>query len=219
MNTKSRFSLFTLLVSLLMLSLISSACASPTPASTAVVAKPTAAPTRPVTTVAPSLATATPAPTIAPTRAPTPIPSKVAPTTEPTTPPTTAAMEKILSIGEAQTVNDVSFLPSKYELMAQSGSDTPKTGDEFLVVTLSIENTSETDTFIFDPANIVILDPSGMDISMVMLKSQQNELSDRMLNPGEKLEGVIAFEVPKNENKWTLEYKITNGQNLEWSIS
>ncbi len=217
MNTKHNFSIYTLLVSLAMVSLIATACSSPTRAPTAVVAKPTLAPTKPLPTTIPTVT-----PKVAPTTAPTAIPTQPKPTSTPTTAPTaiptTAPTETILTIGEAQTVNDVSILPNKIDWLAQSGSNIPKTGDQYLVVTFSIENKSKTANFDFDPANIVILNPTGMVVSMVTLKSQTNELTIHMLKPGDKLDGVIIYEVPQKENKWTLEFKSANNQNLMWSI-
>lgn len=218
MNTKHNFSFYILLVSLAGVALITTACSSPTSAPTPIVAKPTLAPTNPLPTNSPTLPKPTATSTVAPTSAPTATPTHPVPTSTPTIAPTATPTEAILPIGEVQTVNDVSFLPQKIEFMALSGSNKPKTGDQYLLVTFSIENKSKTASFDFNPDNIVILNPTGMAISMVTLKSQTNELAAQMLKPGEKLEGVIVYEVPQKENKWTLEFKTTNNQNLMWSI-
>lgn len=200
MNTKHNFSTYTLLVSLVVVSLLAVACGPAKPAPTPVVIKPTQAPTKTQPTVAPTR----PKPTEAPTTAPTAI-------------PTTKPVTNMVPFGTAQSISEVSILPSKYQLMPQSGSDKPKTGDEFLVVTLSIENTSKTANFNFDPANLVILDPTGTVVSMVALKSLTNELTTQTLKPGAKIDGVIAYQVPQKEEKWTLEFKGTNNQSLMWS--
>ena len=200
MNTKPNFSTFTLLVSLIVVSLTVVSCSAPRPAPTPVVVIPTKVPTRPLPTTTPQH----PNPTVTP---------KVAPTLAPTAAPTV----KILPFGQAQVMSQASILPSKYELLPDSGSDKPKTGDEYLVVTFLIENTSKTADLDFNPANMVILSPAGTVLSMVTLKSLTNELSTETLKPGAKLSGVIAYELPQTEDKWTLELKGTNNQNLMWS--
>src|SRR5574341_2166792 len=179
MNTKPKFSTLTVLLSLVVLSVIAAACAPATkPAPTPVAIKPTAVPTRSLPT-----ATAQPKPTATP---------KVAPTVAATATPAV----KAVPIGQAQIMSAVSILPSKYEWLPQSGSDQPKAGDQYLVITFSIENTSKTANFDFDPANLVILNPAGTALSMVSLKSLTNELTMQTLKPGAKLDGVIAYELP-----------------------
>ena len=202
MNTRHNFSTYTLLVSLAVVGLIAAACAPAKPAPTPVVIKPTQAAAKALPTIAPTQQK--PKPTVAPTIAPTAV-------------PTTKPVTNMSPIGTAETISDVSILPSKYELVPQSGSDKPKTGDEYLVVTFSIENASKTTDFNFDPANMVILDPAGMVTSMVPLKSLTNELTAQMLKPGAKLDGVISYEVPQKEDQWTLEFKGPNDHNLMWS--
>ena len=195
MNTKQNFSTYTLLVSLVTISLIIAGCSAPKPAPTPVTLKPTLVPTKPQPTIAPTQ----PKPTA------TPI---VVPTTEPVT--------NSISLGKAQIINNISITPSTYELLPESGSDKPTTDDQYLVVTFLIENTSKTANFSFDPTNMVILDPNGTERTMVSLKSLTNELTTQLLQPGAKLNSVIAFEIPQHENTWTLEFKGDYDQNLMW---
>jgi len=196
MNTKHNFSTYTLLVSLVAFSLIVVGCsAAKKPAPTPVVIKPTQIPTKPQ-------------PTIAPTRP--------KPTATPIVVPTTKPATNSIPLGKAQIISDISITPSTYELLTESGSNKPTTGDQYLVVAFSIENTSKTANFSFDPSDMVILDPTGTQWTMVSLKSLTNELTTQLLQPGAKLDGVIAFEIPQQENKWTLEFKGTNNQNLMW---
>ena len=202
MNSKHNSSIYILLVALAVLSLIAAACAPAKPAPTPVVIKPTQAPAK-----------ALPTPTIAPSK---PKPT-LAPTIAPTVAPTTTTVANTSPIGTAQTISDVSILPTKSELLPASGSDKPSTGDQFLVVTLSLDNTSKTADFDFDPASMVILDPTGKILPMVSLKSLPNELTTQTLKPGAKLDGVVAFEIPQTEAKWTLEYKGANNHTLMWS--
>jgi len=205
MNTKPNFSIFTLLVLLVAVSLAAVACAPSKPAPTPVVIKPTQVPVKPQPTIAPTK----PQPTIAPTLPKPTATAIVAPTTVPVT--------NGLPFGQAQFVNDVSITPSTFEFLSESGSDKPTTGDHYLLVTFSIENTSKTADFKFDPSNLVILNPAGTVSTMVPLKSLTNELTAQTLKPGAKLTGVIAYELPMTESKWSLELKGTNNQNLMWS--
>jgi len=196
MNTKRNSSTFTLLVLLVAVSLAAAACAPSKPAPTPVVIKPTQIPVKPQ-------------PTIAPTKPKPTATAIVAPTTVPVT--------NALPFGQAQFMSDVSITPSTYEFVNQSGSDKPTTGDHYLLVTFSIENTSKTADFKFDPSSLVILSPAGTASTMVSLKSLTNELTAQTLKPGAKLTGVIAYELPMTENKWSLELKGTDNQNLMWS--
>ena len=205
MNTKPNFSIFTLLVLLVAVSLAAVACAPSKPAPTPVVIKPTQVPVKPQPTIAPTK----PQPTIAPTLPKPTATAIVAPTTVPVT--------NGLPFGQAQFMNDVSITPSTFEFLSESGSDKPTTGDHYLLVTFSIENTSKTADFKFDPSNLVILNPAGTVSTMVSLKSLTNELTAQTLKPGAKLTGVIAYELPMTESKWSLELKGTNNQNLMWS--
>ena len=205
MNTKPNFSIFTLLVLLVAVSLAAVACAPSKPAPTPVVIKPTQVPVKPQPTIAPTK----PQPTIAPTLPKPTATAIVAPTTVPVT--------NGLPFGQAQFVNDVSITPSTFEFLSESGSDKPTTGDHYLLVTFSIENTSKTADFKFDPSSLVILNPAGTVSTMVPLKSLTNELTAQTLKPGAKLTGVIAYELPMTESKWSLELKGTNNQNLMWS--
>jgi len=202
MNTKHNFSMYTLLVSLVALSLIAVACAPAKAAPSPVVIKPTQIPTNVQ-------------PTIAPTQ---PKPTAVPPTKAPTAVPTAKPVSNLIPFGTAQTISEVSILPSKFQMMPQSGSDKPASGDEYLVVTITIENTSKTANFNFDPASLVVLDPTGSVMSMVSLKSLTNELTTQTLKPGAKIDGVIAYQIPQKDDKWTLEFKGTNtNQPLMWS--
>ena len=207
MNTKPNFSIFTLLVLLVAVSLAAVACAPSKPAPTPVVIKPTQIPVKPQPTIAPTK----PQPTVAPTKV------QPKPTATAIVAPTTVPVTNGLPFGQAQFMNDVSITPSTFEFLSESGSDKPTTGDHYLLVTFSIENTSKTADFKFDPSNLVILNPAGTVSTMVPLKSLTNELTAQTLKPGAKLTGVIAYELPMTESKWSLELKGTNNQNLMWS--
>lgn len=213
MNTKHNFSISTLLVSMVLVSLIAVACSAPAPAPTPIVAQPTKAPALSTPVASPQ-----PKPTKIPATQSQPIVSpQPKPTEAPTIAPTAQSTAKIMPFGQAQLMSQLSIAPSRYEFLAESGSDKPKTGDQYLIVTFLIENTSKTSDLTFNPADMVVLSPTGTVLSMVTLKSLKDELTTQTLKPGAKLSGVIAYEVPATEAKWTLELKGANNQNLMWS--
>jgi hypothetical protein len=225
---------FILLGSLVVVSLIASACSASNAVTTPVVANPTQAPTKALPTAA-SNPTATAAaagnskpanapaaapaakPTAMPTAKPTEKPTVM--TTEKPVPATTAAPATSLHIGVAQTAGEVSILPSKDEMVNSLGTNKPKAGDEYLVVTLTIDNQSKTANYDFDPANFKVLDAGGKPIVMATLKSVSNLLSVKLLKPGEKIQGVIVYELPEKDKTVTLEFKNANIPTLIWTIS
>ncbi len=211
MNTLRRISPHRLLVSFLILGLVAAACAqSPTAAPTRKPA-PTTVPAKPTPTKAPTAAPTKPAPTATPAPKPTAAPTK-APTRQPTPAP--------LALGTGRLVGDLMVNPSKFEELASTVTDKPKAGDEYVVVTVSFENTSKTSTVKFDPVSLLLVNmQSNANISPVTLKSLTNQLKAQDLKPGAKLQGVIAFEVAKKDGgSLVLMFKGTGNQSTLWSL-
>src|SRR5574341_1064823 len=100
-----------------------------------------------------------------------------------------------------QALDDLSIVPTKFEWMTQSGSDKPKAGNAFLVVTVSLENVSKTASISFDPAHLLIVGTSGAAIQMEQLKSIPTDLKAETLKPGQKIAGVIVYELPQTQEK------------------
>jgi len=98
------------------------------------------------------------------------------------------------------------------------GTDKPKAGDLYLVVTFTIENMSKTASYNFDPGSLMILDASGKSLSWEVVKSESNELSAKALKPGDKLDGVIVYEVPQADKTLVLEFKNASSPTLKWMI-
>lgn len=211
MNTSHRLSLHRLLAPFLILGLVVTACAQ----------SPTAAPTqKPLPIAAPTKA----APTVAPTKALTAVPTKApkattVPTTVPTKAPTAQPTSAAAKLGTGRLIGDLLITPNKSEQMTQSGTEKPKSGDVFVVVTVQLQNTSKTAAVKFDPANLLLMEAAGsVNLSPVSLKSLKNQLSSQELKPGAKVEGVIVYEAPKKNTQWELLFKGPNGQNLLWSL-
>ena len=219
MNTQRRISPHRLLVPFLILGLTAAACAqSPTAAPTLRPA-PTTAPVKPAPTTAPTVAPTKLAPTATPAPKPTAAPTK-APPTAPTTMPTAQPTPAPLALGTGRLVGDLMVNPGRFEELVSSGTDKPKAGDEYVVVTVSFENTSKTGTLKLDPASLLLVDTqSNTNISPATLKSLKNQLTAQDLKPGAKLEGVIAFEVAKKDvGSLELMFKGANNQNVLWSL-
>ncbi len=225
MKTPFRLTPRYLPATLLILALVAAACSTATPAVVATRPPATVAPTRSAPTLAPTKAPATvaptkPAPTAAPTKAPTAAPTK-APTTAPTAAPTTAAQPTVEPLGTERVIAGLSLKPVKVEQMTASGASKPKTGDVYAVVTVDLQNANKTGVVKFDPAALLLLNPTaGTSFQMISLKSMANELKAEDLQPGQKISGVIAYEVPASISNWELEFKgETNNSNVIWSLA
>ncbi len=214
-----------LMLSLLTIGLLMAGCAAPaTPvASLPSASTPLKVPSLPslVPTIVQSITSRatpatqpTPAPTKAPTVAPTPI-STVAPTVAAAAQPT----QTFGTLGMAEQIGDLSVLPQQIKRATQSGQDKPKAGDVYVLVTVSVTNTSQAVTVQFDPATFLIEDAvTHKTYPVVTLKAASNELAAQMLPPGAHLNGTLAFEVPQaTAAKLELELSTSN-RTLYWTI-
>jgi len=212
-----------LMLSLLTIGLLVAGCAAPaTPISIPPAAStplkipslPSLVPTivQAVTSKATPATQPTPAPTKASTVAPTPIPT-VAPTVVAATQPT----QTFGTIGMAEQIGDLTVLPHQVKQANSSGQDKPKTGDVYVLVTVSITNTSQAATVQFDPATFLLEDTAThKTYPVVALKAVSDELTAQMLKPGATLNGTLAFEVPQAA-KLELELS-TSSHTLYWTI-
>lgn len=145
--------------------------------------------------------------------------TKSTPAQSATPTPSTSLLAKMPEPGKVQRIDELTVLPSAFMSMAMTAQDTPKTGDQYVVVTLSIENTSATLDFAFDPANLSLADATGDSFQPVLLKSVEHQLEAQTLKPGQKLEGEAVFEVPRKGAEWYLEFKDSSGHHLTWSMA
>lgn len=214
MNTRSRSQAF-VTVAVFALGLLA-ACApqaKPTtkPAATVVptlkpvatvAAKPTVAPTKAAPTTPPK-------PTVAPTKVPTKAPT-VAPTPAPTTVPA-------LDLGKPGTVGTLLITPTA-DAKPSLGSAKPEAGNVFLAFTVTITNTSKTDSIVFDPAMLTV--GSATDVKVypfLTLKTAKDELAKQTLKPGAKVTGVVVFQVPEKHSGFDLMYKNETTE-VKWSL-
>lgn len=210
------------------------ACGGQATAKASAVPKTNAAPTQ-ATTAQKQPTTASPQPTASkekptevkptatqakPTEAPTKVPtSEPATSMEPTG--TAVANEPLIPVGTPQATEGLNVTPKGIEWVSKTGTEEAPKGNIFLVVTISLENTSKTASTTFDPAELSLVGPSNTVIQLDALKSVSNELKSQTLKPGQKVEGVAVFEVPQKDyaDKWMLELKTGNNQTLQWSLA
>lgn len=189
---------YTLLLVVAALGVLLAACAAPAAPAPQTGAQVPALPSLEATTVPP--AANTPAPTTPPEVTPTEAPATTVPTVAPTAAPTVAPTPVAISatIGVAEQVADLQILPQQVTRASQLGTNKPKSGDTYLVVTISLTNTSQTDDVQFDPATFVINDATAnKTYPAATLTAQTDELTAQTLKPGAKLDGKLIFEVPQ----------------------
>ena len=172
-------------------------------------------PPHPVTTrVAPSPTRA------APTARPTAVPTK-APTRAPTASPTLSNQPTPSgeALGVKGTAGNLSLTPTKAQIITSVGTQKPKQGDVYWVVSLTLQNASSKDSLSFDPQNLlVVAAESNISYPSVSIKSVAGELGYQTLTPNAQRQGVLVYEVPQNLTYPELEYKGTGGKNLIWIL-
>ena len=129
--------------------------------------------------------------------------------------PSTGLLARLPEIGRAQSMDELKVLLSAFTPL----KDTPEAGEQYVAVTLSIENTSTSLDFKFDPANLSLANTTGDSFQPVLLKSIEHQLEAQTLKPGAKLEGAAIFEVPQKGAEWYLEFKDSGGHHLTWSLT
>jgi len=198
------------LVSFALIGLLAAACSPAT--------KPTAQPTsKPAVAAKP---TALSQPTTASATKATPVPTaKPTPTVQPQ--PTTSTLIKMPPIGQAQTLGDLSILPTKVETMTEFADSKPDNGSVYLVVSLIIENKGKTGELAFDPAMLSVAEALGRASFPVVKFTMPNMgLEAQKIKAGAKIEGDVVFEVPQKpaERFLQLDNKAA-GQYLTWSLA
>lgn len=204
-----------LFVSLVSLSLVVAACSQPA-------AKPTSAPIV-VPTKAP-IHLPTVAPSLAPTQAPkaTPAPTTAPkPTALPTLAPTQEPVQTTPAFGTSQSLGAFALLPSQADRMSEYDTSTPKTGDMYVIINLSVKNMSATATISFDPSHLALVDMAGnLNVTPISLTTLKDELKIQDLKPGAQVEGSLAYEAPAGLSGLELVFKgdTTSAQSVRWML-
>jgi hypothetical protein len=137
----------------------------------------------------------------------------------PTVAATAQPSQTVGAIGQTEQLGDLLILPQQVKRANQSGQDKPATGNVYLLVTMSITNTSAVDDVQFDPTTFVIEDAATHETYPVAtLTALPDQLAAQMLKPGATLNGSLAFEVPQaTAAKLELELS-TASHTLFWTI-
>ncbi len=124
------------------------------------------------------------------------------------------------TLGAQLEIGSLALTPMTFERVASSGSDKPKTGDEYLILTIDVKNLGATDTIHFDPASLLLL-PQGQTTGLapVSLASLKDQITAQDLKPGASLHGVVAFEVPKTDIHLEVTYKNKDNQTARWALT
>jgi hypothetical protein len=124
------------------------------------------------------------------------------------------------SLGTLLDIGSLALTPMTIERMATSGTNTPKTGDEYLILTVNIQNVGAKDTIHFDPASLLLTAPgSTTGLAPVSLTGLANQIAAQDLKPGATVKGVIAFEVPKSDMNLEVTYKSADNQTARWALT
>lgn len=123
------------------------------------------------------------------------------------------------SLGQSQEAGGLAIVPSSAAWQNQLGSDKANSGDTFLLITISVQNMNENEEANFDPAQFALTDAAGRSYPLTGLASASNTLKATHLDPGEKTEGIVIYEVPQGheQDTWTLQYK-SPGAPLLWAV-
>jgi Domain of unknown function (DUF4352) len=93
-------------------------------------------------------------------------------------------------------------------------ADTPKSGDEYLIFDMTIENQGY-DSFSVNPFYFSLI-ANNVKYSNAFVSNLDNELNSvDVLNNG-KIEGQLAFEVPATTGNFSLEYDGFETYNINW---
>ena len=109
-------------------------------------------------------------------------------------------------VGETAKYNDVELTVTKVVKSKGGEFDNPKSGDEYVVVTVKYKNDGE-ENISYNPYDFKIKNSKGQITSGTFASSvTKNELNSGALAPGGEVEGDVIFEAPKGDNGLVLQY-------------
>jgi len=112
------------------------------------------------------------------------------------------------AIGEKIQLGDIGFTITNVEKSAGSEWEKPKSGNEFVIVTVEIENMGTTDNVSYNPLFEFEMQNSQGQITDAKLSliDEDTNLSTGELAPGGKVSGTAVFEQPVNDPDLTFIY-------------
>jgi Telomeric repeat-binding factor 2. len=116
-------------------------------------------------------------------------------------------LKDIYQIGEVANVNGAQFQVSKMEKSAGGEYDKPKSGNEFVVVTVNIKNAGQ-ENVDYNPFYFTMQNSQGqISNGTISMDNTKTALSSGQLTPGGFVSGTVIFEEPKNDKALKLIYK------------
>ncbi len=205
MSASRRFSLVNRVAPVMALALVAASCGAKTP--------------QPVTTYAaplPGRATATHAPAYSATATPRKVLTN---TPQAAASPTVQASALGQALGMKEVVGRLAITPTKAEAVPSVGAQSPKAGDVYWVVNLTLGDADSKASAAFDPANAVVVDPStSVTYAAVSIPSVADQLRSQSIAAGGQSQGVLIFELPQKVAHPELEFLGGSASTPMWAL-
>lgn len=116
-------------------------------------------------------------------------------------------VKEFYQVGEPATINGAEITVLKVEKSKGTEFDKPKSGMEFVIVTVKIKNTGK-DKLAYNPFYFKIQNSKGQitDIALSTV-NHDTALQSGDLAPGSEVEGSLIFEEPINDSGLILQYQ------------
>ena len=137
-------------------------------------------------------------------------------TTDTSQPPT----EQELGVGDSVEVESIEATLNEVRILPTTDLDQPIQGldNRFLAADLTFENVSEEAVSVSSLLEFVLKNEEGYSASQTV-HTQQRELAEGEIAPGEKASGEIVYEVPPESRGLQLDYKpFVRGGTYTWAI-
>lgn len=114
-----------------------------------------------------------------------------------TTASPTAQPQEVFKVGDAIKMADYQLTINSVKKVAQKGYSSPKKGNEFVLVNMTIQNTSDKEVT-YNPYDFKLQDSNGNQTTYTYV-SLDDQLSSGSLATSGKVSGTLPFEAPKND--------------------
>ncbi len=102
-------------------------------------------------------------------------------------------------LGDTTEYEDTRFTANAVRTSAGSGSATPESGNEFVVVDVTVENTDDDELFVNTANQATVKDVEGRayDVSTTALRTLENGAASMTVDPGSEERAELGFEVER----------------------
>ena len=142
------------------------------------------------------------------------------PTRQEETEPSEPTAEQELGIGDSVEVEGIEATLNEVRILPASDFDQPiqNPDNQFLATDLTFENVSENPVNVSSLLKFVLKNEEGYSASQT-IHTQQKELAEGEISPGQKASGEIVYEVPPESRGLQLDYKpFASGGTYTWTI-